>query len=311
MIINESDKQKATAFIQRLMANPALKSFSLLQREEQIIQFLTVNSRQLYPTLSSQAFFPGKSWDSICAILVSVLYELTDNEVLPDIRLLINRLDFTFFTFLRPSNLDEGQAKQVVMDFLQKMLANEQARRIFTGSLAAVNYNIVKKYTAEIYRRKKYIHFELLKVEKLKMGEREVENMINLVMLLKPMIYLFSQQANVMKNTANGNIFPCSFTETLAKNLSAKAQAVPPQVFSSSMNANASFADNSKLEASARLGNVFSAMCRNYKPDTKKDRGADTAMKSWINVARKNYKFYGYDIKMLDELYNIAADNGW
>ena len=52
-------------------------------------------------------------------------------------------------------------------------------------------------------------------------------------------------------------------------------------------------------------------MCRNYKPEAQKDRGADTAIKSWINVARKNYKFYGYDIKMLDELYNIAADNGW
>ncbi|HAK44391.1 MAG TPA: hypothetical protein DCO79_00490 [Spirochaeta sp.] len=311
MDINETDKQKAAAFIQRLTANPALKGFSLLQREEQILQFLTVNSRQLYPTLSSQSFFSGKSWETICSILISVLYETTDQEVIPDIRLLVNKMDFTFFTFLRQSNLDEGEAKQIIMDLLLKMLANEQARRVFTGSLAAIHYNIVKKFIVEVYRRRKYIHFEILKVEKLKMGEKEIENMIDLAMLLKPLVYMFSQQGTAMKNTANGNIFPNHFTEAIAQSLSAKAPAVPPRVFKSAMNANASFSDNNQIEASARMGNILAAMCRNYKPEVKKDRGADTAMKSWINVARKNYKFYGYDIKMLDELYNIAADNGW
>ena len=311
MDINESDKQKSLAFIQRLMANPALKSFSLLQREEQIIQFLTVNSRQLYPTLSSNAFFPGRSWENIYATLTAVLYEATNQEIIPDIRLLINRMDFTFFTFLRQANMDEGQAKQIVIDLLTKMLSNEQARRIFAGSMVAINCNIVRKFIGEIYRRRKYIHFEILKVEKLKMGEKEVENMISLSMLLKPMIYMFSQQGAAMKNTANGIIFPCNFTELIAQNLSAKANAVPAQVFASAMNSNASFADNTKLEATARMGNILSSMCRNYKPEVKKDRGADTAMKSWINVARKNYKFYGYDLKMLDELYNIAADNAW
>ena len=311
MEINESEKQKAGAFIQRLMANPALKSFSVLQREEQIIQFLTVNSKQLYPTLSSNAFFPGKSWDTICGILLSVLYESSNQEIIPDIQLLVNRLDFTFFTFLRQANMDEGQAKQIVMDFMTKMLSNEQSRRVFTGSLVAVNSHIVRKFIGEIYRRRKYIHFEMMKVEKLKMGEKEVENMVSLTLLLKPLIYMFSQQGSAMKNTANGTIFPYAFTESIAQNIAAKANAVPFQVFKSAMSANASFADNTKLEATARLGNILSSMCRNYKPEAKKDRGADTAMKSWINVARKNYKFYGYDLKMLDELYNIAADNAW
>ena len=207
--------------------------------------------------------------------------------------------------------MDEGQAKQIVMDFMTKMLSNEQSRRVFTGSLVAVNSHIVRKFIGEIYRRRKYIHFEMMKVEKLKMGEKEVENMVSLTLLLKPLIYMFSQQGSAMKNTANGTIFPYAFTESIAQNIAAKANAVPFQVFKSAMSANASFADNTKLEATARLGNILSSMCRNYKPEAKKDRGADTAMKSWINVARKNYKFYGYDLKMLDELYNIAADNAW
>jgi hypothetical protein len=130
-------------------------------------------------------------------------------------------------------------------------------------------------------------------------------------MLLKPLIYLFTPQGTVMKNTANGHVFLSQFTKNVAHSLIQKAPFVPEQVFLSAMNSNASFNDDSAIEATARLGNIVTSMCRNYKPELKKDRGADSAQKSWINVARKNYKFYGYDIKILDELYNIAADNGW
>ena len=138
MEINESDKAKAKAFMSRLLANPALSSFSPLQREEQIVQFLTVNGSQLYPTLSSQAFFQGKSWENIVAILLSDLYETINKEVDPEIRLIVNRLDFTFFTFLQQSAMNEASAKQIIIDLLVKMLSNDQARRILAGSLVAI-----------------------------------------------------------------------------------------------------------------------------------------------------------------------------
>lgn len=311
MEINESDKLKAASFIQRLTANPALKSFSLLQREEQIIQFLTVNARALYPTLSSPAFFPGKSWEEIWPILVNVLYEATNGDLIPELRGLISRLDLTFFTFLRNEAINHGAVADMMNDMLVRGLKNDQARRVLSGSITAMQNNVVKKFVAEIYRRKKYIHFEIYKVERLKVGEKEVENMISMAMLLKPLIYLFTPQGTVMKNTANGHVFLSQFTQNVAHSLIQKTPYVPDQVFLSAMNSNASFSEDSTIEATARLSNIFTAMCRNFKPNMVRDRGADSAQKSWINVARKNYKFYGYDIKMLDELYNIAADNGW
>ena len=45
--------------------------------------------------------------------------------------------------------------------------------------------------------------------------------------------------------------------------------------------------------------------------NTRVDRGAESPDKSWFSIARRNYKFYGFDIKMLDELYKTAAENGW
>ena len=311
MDINETEKLKAASFIQRLTANPALKSFSLLQREEQILQFLTVNARALYPTLSSPAFFAGKSWEEIWKILVFSLYESTNQDLLPEINGIISSVDLTFFTFLRNDPINHGAVNEMMNDFMLAGLKNDQFRRGMTGTVIAIKSNIVKRFIAEIFSRRKYAHFELIKVERLRLGEKEIENMIKMTMLLKPLIYQFAPQGNVMKNTANGHVFLSQFTGNVAQSLMKRAPFVPEQVFRSAMNSNASFSDDSSIEATARLGNLFASMCRNYKPGMKQDRGADSALKSWINVARKNFRFYGYDIKMLDELYNIAADNGW
>ncbi|MDC7124709.1 MAG: hypothetical protein PQJ46_04030 [Spirochaetales bacterium] len=311
MDINETDKKKAGAFIQHLTGNPALQSYSALQREEQICQFLSVNAAQLQPTLSSPSFFQGRKWEEIWAILLATLYEETNRHVIPEMTILINRLDFTFFNFLEQNKYNESAAKQLIIDLLTKMLGNEQARHVFTGSLLAVKNNMVKRYVSAIFVRRKYIHFEITKVERLRVGENEASNMISLLVLMRPLIYMFANQNIVPRNTANGCVFPNNFTNAIALNLSSKAPSIPEAVFKSAMNSNASFIENNKLEASARLANILSSMFKNYRPGIKKDRGADTAVKSWINVARKNYKFYGYDIKLLDELYNIASDNGW
>lgn len=71
-------RQKATQFIHRLLANPGLQDNSPIQKEEQIIQFLKVNGDRLFPTLSSNAFFPGQSWSQIHAILMQTLREVID-----------------------------------------------------------------------------------------------------------------------------------------------------------------------------------------------------------------------------------------
>ena len=314
MEISDADRQKAESFIERLMANPALQSFSLLQKEEQILQFLTVNARQLYPTLSSPAFFGGRSWEDIWNVLTSVTYDTTNRIIIPEFQSMLSSIDLTFFTFLRHEQLNETSARELLGGLVEKAMGHEQARRVLAGSYSAIKNNVVRRFVPEVYRMKKYIHFELTKVERLKLGEKEALNMISLVVLLKPAIYIFSSMMGAspsVKNTANGHIFMTQYTRNLASNLIEKTPSVPPQVLLSAMNANASFADDNKLEATARLSNILCSMCRNYKSETKKDRGADTEMKSWITVARRNYKFYGYDIKMLDELYNIASDNGW
>ena len=86
---------------------------------------------------------------------------------------------------------------------------------------------------------------------------------------------------------------------------------LPEPVLLSGLNGNISFLENPKMETTSRLAAIFAFRGQNYKPIARVDRGAVSPDKSWFNIARRNYKFYGFDIKMLDELYKIAGENGW
>ena len=68
-----SDQQKADVFVKRLLMNPALQQFELLQKEEQILTFLNTNSQSLLPTLSSAQFFANRTWQQIVTILYNSL----------------------------------------------------------------------------------------------------------------------------------------------------------------------------------------------------------------------------------------------
>jgi hypothetical protein len=87
----KSELTKASNFVSRLLANPVLLDYTALQREEQILQFLMANAGQLEPTLSSPAFFPGKSWNIILSLLVQGLFETLNPEMKADIERIVDR----------------------------------------------------------------------------------------------------------------------------------------------------------------------------------------------------------------------------
>jgi len=90
-----------------------------------------------------------------------------------------------------------------------------------------------------------------------------------------------------------------------------KAVGIPDQVIHSAVNSNLSFLDNNQLEATSRISAIINMMCKSVRPEVKQDKGADSANKSWLGVARRNFRYYGFDIKIIDEFYKIAAENGW
>ncbi len=307
-----TDREKANAFIKRLMANPALSKFPILQREEQIIQFLKLNANQLYPTLSSQNFFYGKNWDYIWKLLLKSLIEESNSILFPRLeRIIKETIDFGFLSFLENRSWDFPAIREEIFTFLKRLFIKLEARRSFVGPFNSLSLNLTDRYIDESFERKEYIYFELTKVQKLTMSKEEIKNFTKASLLLKVAIHLLTvDNATEMEGIQSGVVHP-QFVEKAFTILANQLKHTSPALLKSALNSNLSFIENKSIEATARLAAIFSARGKNYMEIKKIERGADTPDKSWFNIARRNYKFYGFDINMLDELYKIAAENGW
>ena len=301
---------KATAFVGRLLQNPALKALTPLQREEQIMQFFQVNARQLYPTLSAPAFFPNQNWEQISSHLIGALMSDTDTHLETGLESLIkDRLDLSFIQFIRQQNMPQAKIKEDLYEFIRQVLSKREIRHDFLGSYSALHYRYVDRYIDQAFERNEYVHFELTKVQRLRMGKEEIKNFIGVSLILKPMIHVLSH-GNSAAEPAGATV-QVQFIEKVVAALAGKLSALPEAVIRSGVYGNGSFGENRSMDATSRIAAILSAMCRNARPNVKVDRGAVTADKSWINIARRNYKFYGFDVKMLDEFYKIAGENGW
>ena len=305
-----SEALKAQVFVARLLANPALADQNPLQKEEQISNFLDANARHLYPTLSSPAFFPGYDWTRIWTLLTEVLTEETDAALLPLLKRIVDEdLNLSYLSFLRRSSAGSPAIKEALSAFLMSCLKRNESRREFIGALNVVHYRGDERYLGEIYRRKEYIHFELTKVQRLKMSREEVKNLIRTSLLMRPAILSLSAAAPGSERHAG--LLPSQGAERVVETLHGRLPLMPEQVHRSTVNSTVSFLDNRFIEATARITAILASMYRNYRGNLTIDRGADSQDKSWISSARRNSKYFGYDIKMLDELYKIAAENGW
>lgn len=313
MVMTEMEQKKAEVFVGRLLQNPALGALPVLDKEEQILAFLNGNVHQLLPTLSSANFFPGKEWHGIFGLLYEGLVSITNETLSLQIDDVLGSIDFRFIGFLR-EQASTSACKDQVSRFLVTLLQNFEARRAFSGPFTAVRLGLVDRYIDQAYFRKEYISFELLKIQRLKMSKEEVKNYLKVALLLRSAVHMFGSSGAVDAGMATGNnpgLIPLPMAQKVMQALSEPLNTLPPEVLKCSIMSNLSFPENLNLETISRLAAVFAVRGKNYKVVTKLDRGADSPDKSWFFVARRNFKFYGFDVKMLDELYRISAENGW
>jgi hypothetical protein len=301
--------QKSLQFIHRLLANPALHDLSPVKKEEQIAQFLKANGPQLYPTLSSPNFFPGYNWAQIESLLMESLTELINQTLFTQLQNLIDSIDFGFIAFLREQALPINSAPQAVLNFQKQLLKKNEARRALDGPFMAIQASLPNRYVEEAFRRREYIYFELVKVQKLRMSKEEIKNLIKTSLLLKNAIHVLS--IGVGGHEQASGVVQKQFADKVLQTLKGQLKLLPEALLKSGLNSNISFLENPGMETTSRLAAIFAFRCQDYKPIAKVDRGAVSPDKSWFNIARRNYKFYGFDIKMLDELYKIAGENGW
>lgn len=300
------EDEKAATFVRHLWQNPSLIGLSPLQKEEQLQQFLDLNAQALAPTMSSPEYFPSLPWPRVRGLLGAALSELANSSLTPLCEAVVDKhIDFSFAVHMARRSATLDQISRQFGEFLQTLSEKSESRRELTGPLMAAASGMVDRYLGKILERQKYINFELRKVQRLKISAGQISDLVKATMLIRPAVHYFCPpDSNLMH-----------ISQTMAQKLvirTAKALTLMPEaVIRAGVNSALSFHENRFMESTARLAAVFSFRCRNLRPGMKADRGAESSDKSWFNVARKNYKYYGFDPDILIELHGIAADNRW
>ena len=303
-----NEEEKAALFVSRLLSNPSLNYLSPLQKEDQIVTFLELNSKQLYSTLSSPAFFPGKPWPEIISILQSKLSTIINSMVDEGIkRYLFEKIDFSYLSGYLNSPAHKDIMVKSLYPVIMKSLETYDGRRDLTGSYNALLHKLPYRYINAVFDAQSYIHFELTKVQRLKMSKDEVINMLRTSLLLRPAVHIFSESVH----DRSTGLITKQYADKVKASLKKELPLVPDELLSSAVDSNLSFEKNKFIPTTGRLTSILNSMARSLHPNMKVDRGASTPEKSWLSIGRRNYKYYGWDIKMLDELYRFSLENGW
>ena len=306
------EQDKADIFVGRLWNNPSLSGLSPLQKEEQLLQFLEINSGTLLPTLTSSAFFPDLSWPGIYELLKQSLSVYANKALSPLYdAILENKMDFSFTVHMAHRGGSPAAVRDQLGKFLNTLSGKMISRKELAGPLMAVGTGMIDRYMEKIFQRQRYISFELRKVQRLKMSPNEITDLVKTTMLIRPSVQYFAPGGGTPGSGRNFLLISPTFAGKVASEAGKTLSYMPFSVVKAGVNSALSFQDNPYMESTSRLAAVFSHRCRNMKPGIKVDRGAESSDKSWFNVARKNYKFYGFDLDMLVELHGIAAENGW
>jgi hypothetical protein len=303
---------RAAAFINHLLSNPALNTLNPLKKEEQILQFLRTNAQSLVPTLASPQFFPGKSWNQILQLLYTALTRETDKVLKPQLEELIRKkISFSFVSEIQPHRIPEDQCRQQMWELTQRLLQKPEARKSLLGPVTAIMNDFAGRYLEKSFEDRQYVHFELTKVQRLRLEIEDIKHMIHATLLLRPSIQLFSEGRGTPGEGVESVLVQPQFAATALDSMKAQLQNVPPELLRGGLYSNVSFEEDKQIDATARLAAIFSSRGKNYKPIARLDRGASTPDRSWFSITRRNYKYYGFDIKMLDECYKIASESGW
>ncbi len=303
---------RATVFINHLLANPALNNLNALQKEEQILQFLKTNAQSLVPTLSSPQFFPGKSWNEILQLLNTALMQETDKALGPQIEDLIRRkISFSFVAEIQPHRIPEEKCRDELLKFIQRLLQKPEARKALSSPLTAILGGFIGRYLKKCFDARKYVHFELTKVQRLRLEIENIEHLVHVTLLLRPSVQLFTVGRGGTGEGIESALVQAQFAQTVMHSMKGQLKILPPVLIRSGLFSNVSFQEDTQIDATARIAAIFSSRAKNYKPIARVDRGANTPDRSWFSITRRNYKYYGFDIKMLDEFYKIASESEW
>ena len=299
-------------FATRLLDTPALRPLPSLQKEEQAMNVLRTSGASLVPVFTSLGLDISRGWREPAALVSHAIRAATDRMLDAEISDLVStRVELSFLPGLTGGRPAPARARDDLRDLIGRAARGPVSRSALTGSLAVARSDIIEKYIAQVYQRKKYLYVEISRVQRLSLREGEVADLLRFVVLVRPAAYLSMAAGAVVERDDGYTPLQEQYLSKILPGIASQAPSFPPPVLSLGLRATLPYQAGDVVEATARLGAILALRGRALAPSVTVDRGADSPDKSWFNVQRKNARFRGLDSAMLDELYTIAAENRW
>lgn len=307
------EKSKMADFVARLWSNPALAGAPVSRKENQILSFIRDNQSQLQAAFAQPNYFPDLGWDGSVRLLLSVLTDVIVDSVEPRLdKLLDNLLDPEVLKHLeiQPREID----RQGFRDFILKSFRNKATRDPYALVFDTIALGLFERYVPKILDRHKVIHNELYRKDRLNVPAPIVVSYLQLCSLTRPLFwYKVSSSASQLNLAAV--VKDQKMYETTFKSLNAAVVSemggLPDRILRTGVESCLNAVEHPATSGSARLIGILVARAADFDPAQQQDRGAETADKSWFHIHRKTARYYGHDARYLDELYQIAGEEGW
>jgi hypothetical protein len=318
-MMTEADKKKIGDFVNHLLSNPNIKNESTLVAEGMLLNFIVQNREQLKVTFKTPQFFPHLDWNESLSAIVSTIYNLVIGSVMPVLDGFIETFDTEALNKIsKNTKFPESFHREKLKSFTQSIMQNKDARYNMNSVINIFKYNALERYLGEMFAGRDYLYNELVRVQKTYLECDEYITYLKVLLIVKNAAFvkipLASESAEKKFNLNDSINSPAvlkKFLDSLLSNMKKQLPNLPEKTLKLAIKANMWEKQTELEDSSSRFLYIFSKRYHDYKPVDRVDRGAESPDRSWFGIARKNAEYYGFNKRMLDELYRISGDNNW
>lgn len=310
-------QERIEEFVGKLWTNPSIRNATLVKKENQILAFLKENRKQLETAFSRPELFPGVPFDDVARQLLSVLTDTILQYITPKLDAALDRI---FGSGIIGALDSEGGVDLDRAKLREFVLANMRAKSLrdpYLLAIEAVSAGIFDRYVPIIVMRRKMIYNEVIRRDRLTLDNALVPGFFNLACLYRPLYwYGFSrvtggpgQIATLAGVARDQKVYDASLKD-LTVLLDEQIGRAPERIYRAGIESCLNPGDR-EVGGASRLIAILMGRILDFDPAQKVDRGAESPDKSWFNINRRTAKYHGYDLRFMEELYQIAGEEAW
>ena len=311
------DTTKIESFIDQLLKSGAVKNLSFLEKEENLLTFISMNEPKLRATFNSSDYYPGENWDNVKFEILKKIGDKVGLLIKERLENIIRNSIIKLFEFPQP----DTECRDKLITFVSKLLSKYQSRRIYGNIVTFIESNKLSSFISSIFENKRTIFRGLSKYDEIaiKTAEDAVDFVYTTLMLLPvfdislPMKIVMPQSSGsnsvTFRETEGNKLLRTNFILKIKEIISKGIPEISTPYLELLTKTFYEFEEAENTPFTAKFSKIFYNILLEYK-SIKQDKGADSFETSWLTVARTNYKFFAYDYYILDELYKISIEEG-